>query len=330
MAKKQKLKIRDRYINIIKRTNPWMVLRFLVITIACFPVWIWVVLFSYLHSLRWRQPKIGLDLMKRHSLAFSNLVKEGQPLPAPKVTVLSGGISNLSLLWEINDAQGNVHEYFVKVFLPLGTFWAWICPIVSPFPDVYAKLSHERMSMDVVLRTHLAEHGAHVARLVAFDPVKKVMVTEFLKGQMVDQLLGEVDKSGELSELAKTVVQQCGAGLAKAHQAGVCLVDAQPANCMWVPDQEKVYFLDLEFSSRWDHRVWDMGFFMCYMKARVPGPLGKTLRKLFLDSYEAENPVDWAGIAETDKLLKEYVPVFQCILALREFTAEELFEEFLT
>lgn len=330
MPRRIKPKLRDRYISIIKRTNPWMVLRFIVITTLCFPVWIWVVLLSYLHSLKWRRPQMGRRFMLRHALAFSSLGWNAQDLPLPQVTVLSGGISNLGLLWEISDREGNPQRYFVKVFLPLGTFWAWICPIVSPFPDVYASRAHERLSMDVVLRTHMAEKGADVARLVAFDPVEKVMVTEYLEGRMVDQLMGEMESRGELNDTDREIIRQCGLGLARAHLAGVCLVDAQPANCLWDPEKQKVYFVDLEFSSRSDHRVWDVGFFLCYIKARMPGQLGRQVRKLLVESYESQHVLDWAGVTETNKQLREYVPVFQAILALREFTAEELFQEFLT
>ena len=124
----------------------------------------------------------------------------------------------------------------------------------------------------------------------------------------------------------EAVIRQSAIGLAKIHRAGYSLIDTQPVNCIWVPVEQKVYFTDLEFCGRQDKRVWDIGFFLCFIAVRLSGAVRQEVRNIFLESYQKERQIDLAQVAETGRQLQEYMPVFQAVLDIRRFTPEELFE----
>jgi len=178
----------------------------------------------------------------------------------------------------------------------------------------------------MVSRVQLTELGVPVPRLIAYDAVEKVMVTEHIEGETVDALLERIGERGTMGPGDEAVIRQSAIGLARIHRAGYSLIDTQPVNCIWVPAEQKVYFTDLEFCGRQDKRVWDIGFFLCFIAVRLSGTVRHEARNLFFDSYRNEHKIDLAKVSETGAQLQEYMPVFQAILDIRRFTPEELFE----
>ena len=264
-------------------------------------------------------------MMRRNALAF-----EGVDIETLTVESLSGGISNSNEIWHCKKYSGETVRYFVKIFVSAGTFWAKHLSFASPFPAIYGGKTHERFMVDTVSRVQLADRGISVPKLVAYDEVAKVMVTEYLEGVTVDSVLEEIEDRNALGPNDEAVIRQCAIGLAKVHKAGFSLIDTQPANCIWVPVEQKVYFTDLEFCSQQDKRAWDVGFFLCYLAARLSDALFKELRAVFLQSYGQERQIDPAKVDETGRQFLEYLPIFRAILDIRHFTPEELFEGLIT
>ena len=152
------------------------------------------------------------------------------------------------------------------------------------------------------------------------------MVTEHIVGETVDSILERIGVRQTLGPGDEAVIRQSAIGLARIHRAGYSLIDTQPVNCIWVPVEQKVYFTDLEFCGRQDKRVWDIGFFLCFIAVRLSGSVRQEVRSLFLESYKNEHKIDLASVSEAGAQLQEYMPIFQAILDIRSFTPEELFE----
>lgn len=321
--KLQGLKI--RFLSYARRTRSRVMARIVIRTVLYFP-WLAVALIrSWIKMTRWRKVSVCKQFLRRYRLAFENIDPETLTMKSH-----SGGVSNSSQLWHCRTKEGAEKKYFVKIFVPVGSFWAKHLSAVSPFPVIYGQRSRERFATDMVSRVQLKEKGVPVPKLVAFDPVEQVMVTEYLEGLNVDEILKQINEKETPTQDEAEAILQCGRGLALAHKAGFSLIDTQPINCIWVPVDRRVYFTDLEFCTREDKRVWDVGFFLCFLAIRLRRPLKKKIIELFLSAYRVCRPLNLTGVAETSKELREYLPVFQAILDIRQFTPEELFDEIIT
>ena len=262
--------------------------------------------------------------MKKHELAFREIDPEQL-----KIESLSGGLSNSNHLWRCRRKNGEPVTYFVKVFVPIGTFWAKNLSLVSPFPEIYGISTRERFAVDIVSRVLLGERGISVPRLVAFDAVHQVMVTEYLEGENVDEMLLRIAREGGLSEETEAMIRECGSGLGRIHRLSYSLIDTQPINCIWVSGERRVYFTDLEFCTQSDRQLWDVGFFLCFLSIRLPETLKAAAHEIFLKNYEKESGIVLTKLEETHARLRAYIPVFQTVLDLRQFTPEDLFSELL-
>ncbi len=312
---------RARFAGHVLKTHPRVALKILAGIILLFPWLVSSLIMSFLRVRHWRRLETCRNFLRRHALAF-----EGVDPASLTVESVSGGVSNSNQIWHCHKASGEEIRYFVKIFLDAGSFWAKHLAFVSPFPAVYGGKTHERFTVDMVSRVQLAELGVAVPRLVAYDAVEKVMVTEYISGETVDSVLEKIGERQALGPGDEAVIRQSAIGLAKIHRAGFSLIDTQPVNCIWVPVEQKVYFTDLEFCGRQDKRVWDIGFFLCFLAVRLSGAVRQEARNIFLESYQKERQVDLAQVAETGRQLQEYMPVFQAVLDIRRFTPEELFE----
>jgi len=305
----------------VLRVRPRVAFKILAGIAILFPWLAGSLIISFFRVCHWRKITTCQAFLKRHALAF-----DGVDPKTLTVESVSGGVSNSNQIWRCKKITGEEIRYFVKIFLDAGSFWAKHLSFVSPFPSIYGGKTHERFTVDMVSRVQLAELGVPVPRLIAYDAVEKVMVTEHILGETVDSILERIGESQALGPGDEAVVRQSAIGLAKIHRAGFSLIDTQPINCIWVPVEQKVYFTDLEFCGRQDKRVWDIGFFLCFIAVRLSGPVRQEVRNVFLESYQKERQIDLAQVAETGRELQEYMPVFQAVLDIRSFTPEELFE----
>ena len=316
---------RSKFSGHVQKIRPRVAFRILAGIVILFPWMAISLIVSFFRAGRWRKIKTCQAFLKRHALAF-----DGVDPKTLTVESVSGGVSNSNQIWHCRKISGEDVRYFVKIFLDAGSFWAKHLTFVTPFPAIYGGKTHERFTVDMVSRVQLTEVGVSVPRLIAYDAVEKVMVTEHIVGETVDSILERIGERQVLGPGDEAVIRQCAIGLAKIHRAGFSLIDTQPVNCIWVPVEQKVYFTDLEFCGRQDKRVWDIGFFLCFIAVRLSGVVRQEVRNIFLESYQKERQIDLAKVAETGRELQEYMPVFQAILDIRRFTPEELFEGLLS
>ena len=316
---------RTRFAGHVLKTRPRVALKILAGIVILFPWLATSLIISFFRVAQWRKIATCRNFLKRHTLAFDSVDPESLTVES-----VSGGVSNSNQIWHCRKTTGEEIRYFVKIFLAAGSFWARHLAFVSPFPAIYGGKTHERFAVDMVSRVQLTELGVAVPHLIAYDAVEKVMVTEHIVGETVDSILERIGERQKLGPGDEAVIRQSAIGLARIHRAGYSLIDTQPVNCIWVPVEQKVYFTDLEFCSRQDKRVWDIGFFLCFIAIRLSGTTRHEVRNIFLESYQKERQVDLAKVAETGLQLQEYMPVFQAILDIRCFTPEELFEGLIT
>jgi aminoglycoside phosphotransferase family enzyme len=83
----------------------------------------------------------------------------------------------------------------------------------------------------------------------------------------------------------------------------------------------------LEFCTNEDKRAWDVGFFLCFLALRVRLIDKKEISKIFLETYQKQRRLNMQEITHIMDELKEYFPIFETILDIRQFTPEELFAE---
>ena len=330
MSKREKFRERfgafkKRFLFNVGKVHPRVGFKILAAIILLSPWLLWSFLCSIRTLSRWRKTKTCQSLMRRNAMAFPDV-----NIDSLVVESASGGVSNANEIWHCKKRNGEDVRYFVKVFVDAGSFWAKHLSLVSPFPTIYGGKTHERFTVDMVSRVQLADQNIPVPRLVAYDAVEKVMVTELLEGVTVDSILERIGERNAMAANDEAVIRQCAIGLAKIHNAGFSLIDTQPVNCIWVPVEQKVYFTDLEFCSQQDKHVWDVGFFLCYLAVRVSDSQLREVRGLFLESYRQERHINLAKVDETRRQLHEYLPIFQAILDIRRFTPEELFEGLIT
>jgi tRNA A-37 threonylcarbamoyl transferase component Bud32 len=306
----------------IVRVRPWIVFRLAAVTVLLTPFFVVAFLLSFRRIAHWRRTATCRNFMLKHARWFS-----GVDVSSLVVESKSGGVSNSNEIWRCRKRGGESVDYFVKVFLPVGSFWARHLSWLSPFPSIRKSSVDDRLKADRRSRVTLPEHDVPVPRLVMYDSEDKVMVTECLEGETVDDGLKRIAARGTVTPHEIGMIRQCGRELAKIHSAGFSLIDTQPVNCLWVPAEAKVYFTDLEYCTREDKRSWDAGFFLAFLLLRLSAPLRVLARTAFLDGYAERRAPDLRGIEETARKLQDYVPLLEIILDAREFTPEKFVEE---
>lgn len=314
--------LKGRFLANMRRTSPLLLVRLAFSVTVLFPFLMLSLVMSWSKMRRWRKAETCQQFLRRHAMAF-----EGLDIDSLAVESRSGGVSNSNQVWRLQKKGGGTAEYFVKVFISAGTFWARHLSWVAPFPSIYHQETHERFTVDMVSRVELERLGVPVPRLVAFDAVQKVMVTELLAGRNVDDVLNGIAERDSMTEEDRMIITECARGLAAVHDAGYALVDTQPVNCIWEPESRRVYFTDLEFCTREDFRAWDVGYFLCFLVLRLSGETARSVRHLFLASYENLRHLDHEHVRATVDRFRDYIPVLQTILDVRQFTPEELLEE---
>lgn len=316
---------KSRFFKNLKRVSPKLRFRILTTIIFLSPGLIISLIRSWKKMRKWRKSKTCEKFINMHKLAFEDVDPKSLAVQSH-----AGGVSNAVQVWRFKKRTGEEVEYFVKVFVSAGTYWAKYLWWASPFPPIYGGEVHERFTVDLVTRSQLQEKGIPVPKLIAYDSVQNVVVTECIEGANVDEILQRIAEEKEIRESDTEAIRLCGTTLAKIHKAGFSLIDTQPVNCIWKEDERKIYFTDFEFCTRQDKRVWDVGFFLSYIVARLSNPMRNLVRNIYMEGYRSENNIDVSGVAETRRKMKEYIPVIQTVLDIRQFTPEELLEEIVT
>lgn len=307
-------------IKYVRKTRPALLAKIGLTAGLLAPVWGVALCLSLAKAARWRQASLARAFLRKHRMAFPEIDPS-----TLRVRPVPGGISNAGYVWKCRTQEGKEVSYFVKVFLPIGTLWAKLLPVVSPFPRIDGVRVADRLGADLFARARLERAGVAVPDCVAADHRDGVVVSEFLDGRMVHDMLADIQRTGFFMKDDCLMLWECGNGLGRIHEAGFSLIDAQPANCMWVPKRRHVYFLDMEYSTRRDERNWDMTLFLAFLGAQLSGDLESEARELVLQGYwNGRQPMGIPPV-ETSRQLEEYRSVFQAILDLRRLTPQQMF-----
>lgn len=304
--------LNSRFVKYVRGTPPRLLLTILLTAVLLLPVWLVVLPVSLAKTARWSNPDRCRAFIRRHRMAFPDLLPE-----TLRVRRVPGGVSNAGFLWSCRTKRGAEVAYFVKVYLPLGTVWAWLLPWVSPFPRIDAVTVQQRIGADLFAREELERADVAVPRCVAVDAGRGICVSEFLCGRMVNDVLADAQRAGFLIQEDRLMLFECGQGLGRVHESGFSLIDAQPANCMWVPEGRRAYFLDMEYSTRKDERGWDLALFLAFISAQLTGSLEKEAKELVLEGYWKGRHPQRMPPSERSRLLDGYRTIFQAILDLR-------------
>ena len=297
-----------------RQASPGVLLRVVVAAALLWPVLLLALGLSWFKRRRWSRLSTCRAFLRRQAEAFADLDPESLCLLPTE-----GGVSNATAIWRCRTTAGEWREYFVKVFLPLGSLWAMALPWVSPFPTIGTIGSRGRLRTEAELSRHLHERGVPVPHVVIADADAGVIVCERLHGQAVNTLLSAASAQRRLTPEASQMLLRCGQALGQAHAAGCSLVDAQPANCLWVPEERKIYLIDLEYATRRNQCAWDLAFFQGCLAAQLRGRVGWRAWMRVRDGYRRTRR--WEGEMVFHRLrrrLEVFAPVVRAVLDLRE------------
>jgi len=152
----------------------------------------------------------------------------------------------------------------------------------------FAVLGKSRLEREYALNQYLLSKGLAVPRILHISPKQHLIFQEFVEGRtLAETIKGAVTGQGGTSE-ELDLVKEAGRQIAKVHQLGVGLGDCKPENIIVTKDG-RLYFIDLEQSSRDGDQPWDIAEFLYYSGHYVP-PLATTdkierVTKAFIEGY---------------------------------------------
>lgn len=307
-----------RLISGFRRMPPALLLRLAAGTVLALPVLVPAFLLSRRRIRRWKDPRRVRAFLARHPDAFA-----GVDASDLRIETISGGVSNCSFLWRCRTREGAPIDYAAKLFLPLGSVWARLLPVLGPFPPIEPVSARERLCADAWTRMQLVGHGVAVLEPAVVDFSECVAVNEYRKGEQLTEILRRTRRRGYLTADDKYILWSCGAVIARIHAAGLSVVDAQPANCLWLAGQEEVCMVDFEFSTRTDRRAWDREFFKAALSAQLSGSLRAQAQEAFQRGYASLETGTRAGVRE-ESTMDGFMPMLEAILDLRGLAPEDL------
>ena len=303
----------------LKRVRPALLARLALGAALASPAWGAAYFLSRPRIRRWKDPRVVKRFMERHRLFF-----EGVDESTLRIETLPGGVSNCNFVWSFRTLSGKEVQVCIKLFLPMGSVWARLLPALSPFPPIEPVSRRQRLAADALTRTQLIRRQVPVPDVFIADPAECVTVSEYVRGEPLTRALLRIARQGDLSGDDQTLLWKCGAVLARIHAAGFSVIDAQPANCLWVAEKKELYMLDFEYGTRSDYRGWDLSFFGAFLCAQLSGSLRARAQELFRQGYLDSGGSDALAFEVESRGLEDFLPLFQIILDLRSFTPEKL------
>jgi len=152
----------------------------------------------------------------------------------------------------------------------------------------FAVLGKSRLEREYALNQYLLSKGLAVPRILHISPKQQMIFQEFVDGKTLAETIKKaVSEHGAKSEELE-LVKEAGRQIAKVHQLGVGLGDCKPENIV-VTKEGRLFFVDLEQSSRDGDQPWDVAEFLYYSGHYVP-PLATTdkiesVAKAFIEGY---------------------------------------------
>ena len=177
-----------------------------------------------------------------------------------------------------------------------------------------------RLDREYAMTRSLRKNGVLVPAILAVAPGERVLVKEFISGQVlssvVDGLLkGSSEGMGHVSAYADL--------LAKVHAAGLAIGDAKASNV--VVSSRGLYLTDLEQSVAGGDMAWDLAEFLYYtakLSTREEAMSG--VARAFLGSYVSSGSRETVAKARSPKYYRPFQPFITpgMVRMLRELMRE--------
>lgn len=152
----------------------------------------------------------------------------------------------------------------------------------------FAVLGKSRLEREYALNQYLLSKSLAVPKILHISPKQHLIFQEFVEGRtLAETIRSAVSEHGGTNEELE-LVREAGRQIAKIHQLGVGLGDCKPEN-MIVTKDGRLFFVDLEQSSRDGDQSWDVAEFLYYSGHYVP-PLATTdkierVTEAFIEGY---------------------------------------------
>ncbi len=223
-----------------------------------------------------------------------------------------GDLNAATVLYTISENE-RTEKLVVKQFASVMALkWTalnvWAVGVKKFDADPLSRLRREYRAM-----RYLRNIGVHTPDIIAFVPDKKLLVTRYIEGAKLSDIIDSVllGKSDDTSTITRW-----GQVLQILHAKGHTVMDTKASNMLLCDD--KLYFTDLEQFTFDDDKAWDIACFVYYsMKFTSNEEGARKIVKAFLDGYMQNGNVSIVKKA----LNKKYVSPFYPALVLGIITA---------
>ena len=203
------------------------------------------------------------------------------------VTKEIGGVLNSIYLLTLR-TDHEQQKIIVKKFRDWAGFKWFPLALWAVGTKSFAVLGKSRLEREYALNQYLLSKGLAVPQILHISPKQHLVFQEFVEGKtLAETIKSAVSEQGGRSEELE-LVKEAGRQIAKIHQLGVGLGDCKPENIVVAKDG-RLFFIDLEQSSRDGDPPWDVAEFLYYSGHYVP-PLAttekiETVTDAFIEGY---------------------------------------------
>lgn len=149
----------------------------------------------------------------------------------------------------------------------------------------FAVLGKTRLEKEYSINHYLRKHGFNVPKILYISPKEHLLFQEYIEGKPISETIKEIVSSRKAPEKEKLdLIEKVGKEIAKIHVLNVSLGDCKPENIL-VTKQKKIYFVDLEQSSRGGDKAWDLAEFLYYSGHYLPAILPSTNMAIITEAF---------------------------------------------
>ncbi len=191
-----------------------------------------------------------------------------------------GEVYSVTKVYCVNDGDKLV-KFTVKNFADLKALKWVVLNIWAVLSKRFDMGQTSRLQREYSALRHLRGLGFKTPKILAVALDQRLLVTEYIEGADVGQLLPRA-LSGD--EQAMSAVQLYGEALGKVHEKGYTLGDTKPSNTIF--SNGEIYLVDLEQAANNGDCGWDIAEFIYYSsKLTVDEEAVRRLAKEFLNGY---------------------------------------------
>ncbi|MEM2760199.1 MAG: hypothetical protein QXU32_05780 [Nitrososphaerales archaeon] len=228
-----------------------------------------------------------------------------------------GDINAATTLYTLS-GDGRTKKIVAKEFASIRALkWAavnvWAAGVKKFDIDPMSRLRREYRAI-----RYLRGLGLNTPDIVAVVPDRKLLVTKYIEGKKLSEIIEDVlkDKSDDVS-----AITLLGEELQTLHSRRHTLVDTKPSNMLL--HDGKLYFTDLEQFATDNDKAWDIACFLYYSMKFTSNEEGtRRIVRAFLDGYMKNGNVHVVKKSLNRKYVSPFYPtlVLGIIAAIRDET----------